>query len=184
MEVGEGTGVRRWTSEAARKTPGSFPAKMEDELLLLFGSRALKLGGRCAQRFGNILVGCKTLEVLRIQHRQHVQGDVQGSLGIVDEIAHNYIVFAKRAIACNQPKNFVGEAGHGRESFDFLIGQAWGLQDGPLDDLVGVADERAPRVGTAFNGILHALGHRHFGDALDQGLPALGVGFRGDSGVG
>ena len=99
-------------------------------------------------------------------------------------MAHNHIVFAKRAIACNQPENFIGEAGHGGEGLDFLIRQARGLQDGALDDLVCVADERAARVGTAFNGILHALGNRHFGDALDESLPALGVGFRGGSGVG
>src|SRR5207253_919155 len=38
--------------------------------------------------------------------------------------------------------------------------------------------------GAALNGILHALGNRHFGDALNESLPALGVRFRGGSGVG
>src|SRR5439155_854589 len=120
-----------------------MPREMQYELLFLFGSSTLKLRGRCAQRLRDILIGCKALEVLGIQHGQHVQGYVQRSFGIVDEMAHNHIVLAKRAIACNQPENFIGEAGHGGECFDFLIRQARGLQHGALDDLVGVADERA-----------------------------------------
>src|SRR5947208_4284788 len=95
--------------------PG-MPREMQYELLFLFGSSTLKLRGRCAQRLRNILIGCKALEVLGIQHGQHVQGYVQRSFGIVDEMAHNHIVLAKRAIACNQPENFIGEAGQDRKS--------------------------------------------------------------------
>ena len=128
-----------------------------------------------AERLRDVLVGCEFLEVHGVEHREHVERNVEGRFGIVHEIADDGIVFAEIAVVGNEAKNFVGEAGHGGESFDFLLGEARRLQDGALDDFVGVTDERAPRVGTSLDGELDALGHGHLGKALKQRLAPRGV---------
>ncbi len=108
---------------------------------------------------------------------------VQGSFGIVDEVAHNRVVLAKHPVAGDEPEDFVGEAGHGSESFHFLIGQAGRLKNGALDDLVGVADECSAGLRAALDGVLDALRDGHFSNALDQSLTFCGVGFRRGCGI-
>ena len=113
-----------------------------------------------------------------------MKGDVEGELGIIDEVPDDGVVLAKDAIGGDKTKDFVSEIGHGSESFDFLIGEARGLKDGALNDFVRVADERTAGLGTAFDGELNALGDGHFGDLLKKGLTALNVGFRFGGGLG
>jgi hypothetical protein len=105
-----------------------------------------------AERFRDVLVGCEFLEVSGVEHGEHVEGNIERRFGIVHEIADDGVVFAEIAVVGNEAKDFVGEAGHGGESFHFLFGEARRLQDCALDDFVCVADERAARVGTALDG--------------------------------
>ena len=53
------------------------------------------------------------------------------------------------------------------------------MKDGALNDLVGIADQRAARIGAAFDRELHALRDRHCGDTLEQSLTTRGIGLRG-----
>src|SRR5260370_35992654 len=117
----------------------------EKRLFPEFNTRALELHGRGAESFGNILVGGEAFEVHGVEHGKHVQGNVERSFWIVDEVADNRIVLAEMAVTCDDAKNFIREAGHGSEGLHFLVREARGLQHGALDDLVAVADERASR---------------------------------------
>ena len=99
-----------------------------------------------------------------------MHGDVKRRLGIVDEIADNGVVLAEIAVAGDEAKNLIGEAGHCREGFDFLVGEAGRLENRALDNFVVVANERAARLRAAFHGELHALRDSHFRQTLNQSL--------------
>jgi len=143
------------------------------------GASALEFQRGGAERFGDIFVHGQALEVRGVEHGEHVQGDVERRFGVVEEIADDGVVFAKFAVVGDHAKDFVGEVGHGRESLDFLVGEARGLQYGALHDFIVVADKGAAGFGGAFDGELHALSHGHFGDTLQKGLAASVVGLRG-----
>ncbi len=96
-----------------------------------------------------------------------------GVFGLFKKIAHDGVVFSKFAVAGDQPKNFVREAGHGGESFDFLIREARRLQHGALHNLVRVANQRAPRLGSAFDRELHALRNAHLGETHEAASDRL-----------
>ena len=104
-----------------------------------------------------------------------MQADVERRLGIVDEVANDAVVLPKYAVAGDEPKNLIGEAGHGRKGLDFLIRQAWRLQHRALHDLVGVANQCASRFRLALHGELHPLRYRHFRQSLNQSLPSRDV---------
>ena len=137
-----------------------------------------------AERFRDVFVGCEFLEVRGVKHGEHVEGNVERRFGIVHEIADNGVVFAEIAVVRDEAKDFVGEAGHGGESFDFLLGEARRLQDGALDDFVCVTDECAARFGASLDGKLDALSYGHLGKALQQRLTPHGVGLRFGGGFG
>src|SRR6266852_1474222 len=118
-------------------------------LFLEFEARAMELVGCGAQSFGNILVRGEALQVDGVENRKHVQADIDRSLGIVDQITDERIVFAEIAVVGDEPKDFIGEAGHGGKGFDFLISEARRLEHGALDNFVVIADERASRFGAA-----------------------------------
>jgi len=122
----------------------------------------LEFHGGGTQRFGNILVGGEALQILSVKHGEHVESDVEGRFGIVDEIADDDVVLAKGAVASDEAENLIREAGHGGKGFDFLVGEARGLQNGTLNDFVGIADQGAAGVRAPFNGELHALRDGHF----------------------
>src|SRR6267143_4119057 len=107
-------------------------------LFLEFEARAMELVGGGAQSLGNVLVRGEALQVDGVKNRQHVEADIERSLGIVDEIANDRIVFAEIAIVGDESKDFIGEAGHRSEGLDLPIRQPWGLQYRALDDLVVV----------------------------------------------
>src|SRR6266850_3692212 len=146
-------------------------------LFLEFEARAMELVGGGSQSFGNILVRSEALQVDGVENRKHVQADIERSLGIVDQITDDRIVFAEIAVVGDEPKDFIGEAGHGGKGFDFLIGEARRLEHGALDNFVVVADERTARFGATLHGELHALRDGHFREALNEGLPSGKVGF-------
>ena len=81
-------------------------------LLLEFEARAMELVGGRAQSFGNIFVRGETLQVDGVENRKHVQADIDRSLGIVDEIAHDRVVLAEIAVVGDESQDFIGEAGH------------------------------------------------------------------------
>src|SRR5204863_4891820 len=114
-------------------------------LFLEVGPRALEFHGCGAESLRNVLIGGEALEVDGVEHGEHVKGDVQRRLGIVDEIAYHGIVLAEIAVAGDEAKDFIGKAGHRSKSLDFLIGEAWRLQHGALHNFVAVADQRAAR---------------------------------------
>ncbi len=155
-----------------------------EALLLVFGALALELEGGSAEGFGHVLVHGEFFEVNGIDHRKKVKRDVEGEFRVVDKVSNDGVVFAKDAIGGDETKDLVGKVGHGSEGFHFLIGEARGLENGALDNFIGVADERAASLGTALNGELHALGNGHFGDLLEKCLTALDVGFRVCGGFG
>src|SRR6266850_4920873 len=97
-------------------------------LLLEFEARAMELVGGGAQSFGNIFVRGETLQVDGVENRKHVQADIDRSLGIVDEIAHDRIVLAEIAVVGDESQDFIGEAGHRSKRLDFLIRQPRRLQ--------------------------------------------------------
>lgn len=136
-----------------------------------------ELGSGGAQGVRNIFVHGELFQVGWIEKRKHVKADVEGSFGIIHEVADHDIILAKSPIAGDEAENFVGEIGHGSEGFDLLIGEARRLQNRALDDLAAVADERAPGVRATFDGELHALRHRHTGDLLEQRLAAAWIRF-------
>ena len=92
-------------------------------LSLVFLALTLEFVGCGAQGFGNVFVGAKFLEVERVEHGQHVQGDIQGRFGIVRQVAHDDVIFAEVAVLGDETQDFVGKAGHGREGLHFLVGQ-------------------------------------------------------------
>ena len=150
---------------------------MQNSLFFELRAGALELDGRGAESFGNVFVGGEALEVHGVEHGKHVHGDIKRRLGIVDEIADNGVVLAEIAVAGDQAKNLIGEAGHRGEGFHFLVGEARGLQHGALDDLVVVADERAAGFRTTLHGELHTLRNGHFRQTLNQSLSPCRVGF-------
>ena len=150
----------------------------------MVGAGADELGGTGAEGVGNVLVEGELLQVDGIQQRQHVESDIEGSFGVVHEIANHDITLAESAITGDQAKDFITEAGHGREGFDFLIGQPRRLQNGALNHLAAVADESAASLGTAFDGELNALRDGHASDLLEESLAAAGVGFGVRGGIG
>src|SRR2546421_562447 len=81
--------------------------RCEIDLFLLFRASALKFVSRGAKRLGNVLVDCEALQILRVQHGQHMQGNVQRSFRIVDQVADNDIILAKHAIAGDEPQDYV-----------------------------------------------------------------------------
>src|SRR5215468_7455554 len=91
-------------------------------LLFRFGALSLQFYGGGAQRFRNVLVHRKLLQIERVQHRKQVQRDVQRSLAVVQEVPHYGVVLAEAAILSDQPQNLVGQVGHGSECFHFLVG--------------------------------------------------------------
>jgi hypothetical protein len=153
-------------------------------LFLQVGASANELSSGSAQSFGDVFVNGELFEVGGVKQRKHVQGYVQRAFGIVHQVAHNHIILAEDAIAGDEPQNLVGQVGHSSESFDFLIGEARRLQDGALHNFIGIANQGAASVGTAFHGKLHALRNGHFADLLEQGHAALRIGFGFRSGIG
>ena len=93
-------------------------------LFFLFGAGALEFEGGGTQSLGNVFVGGEALEVHGVQDREHVESDVERRFGVVDQVADHGVVLAKIAVVGDETKDFVGEAGHGSEGFDFLIGEA------------------------------------------------------------
>jgi len=152
-------------------------------LAFLFGAGAHQLGGGGAEGVGDIFVHGKLFEVDGIEEGKHVEGNVERSFGIVHEIADDDVILAEDAIASDEAEDFVSETGHGGEGFDFLIGEAGGLEDGSLDDFATVADESTARVGTAFYRELDALGNSHTRDLLEKSLAATRIRFGVGSGV-
>ena len=150
----------------------------------MLGTRTDEFGGAAAEGIGNVFVHREFFEVHGIEEGEHVEGDVERSLGIVHEIADYDVIFAEDAIAGDEAKDFVGETGHSGEGFDFLIGESWRLQDGALNDFAAVADQRAASIGSAFYGELDTLGNGHARDLLEKRLASRGIrfGFRGGVG--
>ena len=72
-------------------------------LFLEFGACAVKLVRGGAQSFGNILVRGETLQVDGVENRKHVQADIERSLGIVDQITDDCIVFAEITVVGDEP---------------------------------------------------------------------------------
>ena len=143
----------------------------------MLNASTLELESGGAESFGDIFVGGEALEVLGVDHGKDVERDVERRFGIVEEVADDRVILPEIAVPGNQTKNLIGEARHRRKGLHFLVGQPGGLENGALHDFVAVADERAPRVGVALDGVLHTLGDGHFGDALDESLTPRGVGF-------
>ena len=112
-----------------------------------------------------------------LRRRWPANAVIKAKEGIVEEVADDRVILPEIAVPGNQTQNLIGEDGHRRKGLHFLVGQPRGLEDCALHDFVAVADERAPRVGAALDGVLHALGDGHFGDALDESLTPRGVGF-------
>jgi hypothetical protein len=146
--------------------------------LLKCSALAMELEGCGAQGFRDVLVGREFLEVHGVEHREHVESNVERCFGIAHEIADNAVVFPEIAVVGDEAKNFIGEVGHGSESFHFLFGEPRRLQDGALDDFVRVADECAPGFGTSLDGELDSLGDGHLGEALKQRLAPRGIRLR------
>src|SRR5437879_11234932 len=101
----------------------------------------MELDGRGAKSFGNVFVGGEALEIDGVEHGKHMHGDVKRCLGIVDEIADHSVVLAKIAVAGDEAKNLIREAGHCSEGLHFLVGEAGRLENGTLDNSVVVANE-------------------------------------------
>ena len=123
------------------KEQDGAPTGMEEigGLFLEFGASAMELVGGAPQSFGNVLVRGEPLEVDGVENWKHMQADIERSLGIVDEIADDGIVFAEIAVVGDNSKDFIGEAGHRSKGLDFLIGKARRLQNRTLDHLVAIA---------------------------------------------
>jgi hypothetical protein len=121
-----------WSCGCAGRGAGRKAGGYECGLFFEFGAGALEFIGGGAEGFGDVFVAAEFFEVDGVDDGEKVEGDVERSFGVVEEVADDVVIFFEFAVAGDEAEDLVGKSGHGGESFDFLVGKLGRLQDGAL----------------------------------------------------